>query len=43
VIRQKGRVDWDYIYNNLRPLAELKDAPELVDQLRNLEQKLRGR
>jgi len=39
LIRQCGRLDWRYIYTELRPLAELKDAPELVTQLQTLEQK----
>ncbi|MBI4625084.1 MAG: hypothetical protein HY736_17930 [Verrucomicrobia bacterium] len=34
-------LDWNYIYRHLSPLAELKEAPELVTQLRSLEQKWR--
>ena len=34
IVRQTGRLDWDYIYEQLRPLAELKEAPEIVDQLK---------
>lgn len=33
ILRQTGKLDWDYIYEQLRPLAELKNAPEIVDQL----------
>ena len=33
IVRQTGKLDWDYICEQLRPLAELKDAPEIVDQL----------
>ena len=33
IVRQTGKLDWDYIYEQLRPLAQLKDAPEIVDQL----------
>lgn len=33
IVRQMGKLDWDYIYEQLRPLAQLKDAPEIVDQL----------
>lgn len=33
IVRQTGKLDWDYIREQLRPLAELKDAPEIVDQL----------
>jgi hypothetical protein len=40
-IRQHGRLDWTYIYCNLEPLAALKEAPQLVIQLRALEKKNR--
>ena len=33
IVRQTGKLDWHYIYEQLRPLAELKDAPEILDQL----------
>lgn len=33
IIRQTGNLDWDYIREQLRPLAELKGAPEILDQL----------
>ena len=33
IIRQSSHVDWPYIRAQLAPLAELKDAPELVDKL----------
>jgi hypothetical protein len=33
IVRQTGQLNWDYIREQLRPLAELKDAPEIVDQL----------
>ena len=33
IVRQTGNLDWDYIREQLRPLAELKDAPEILDQL----------
>src|SRR5262245_52467210 len=33
IVRQKGNLDWGYIREQLRPLAELKDAPEILDQL----------
>lgn len=29
-IRQRGRLDWDYIETHLMPLAELKDQPEIM-------------
>ena len=33
IVRQRGKLDWDYIREQLRPLAEVKDAPEILDQL----------
>jgi hypothetical protein len=33
VIRQAGKLDWPYVREQLAPLAELKDAPELLNQL----------
>ncbi len=34
IVRQgKTRLDWDYIFTQLRPLAEAKEAPEILDQL----------
>jgi hypothetical protein len=36
VLRQRGRLDWDYIDTHLRPLADLKQQPEIMDVLSNL-------
>lgn len=36
VMRQQGRLDWDYVASELLPLAELKEQPEILDQLRAL-------
>jgi hypothetical protein len=33
IIRQSGKLDWDYIRRQLQPLAELKGSPEIMDQL----------
>jgi hypothetical protein len=33
IVRQAGKLDWDYIDRQLRPLAELKEAPEILDEL----------
>jgi hypothetical protein len=33
IVRQTGKLDWNYIREQLRPLAELKDAPEILEQL----------
>jgi len=33
IIRQTGKLDWNYIREQLPPLAELKDSPEILEQL----------
>ena len=33
IIRQTGKLDWAYIDRQLGPLAELKEAPEILEQL----------
>jgi hypothetical protein len=33
IIRQTGKLDWSYIRRQLAPLTELKDAPEILDEL----------
>jgi nucleotidyltransferase AbiEii toxin of type IV toxin-antitoxin system len=33
IVRQTGKLDWNYIRDQLRPLAELKDSPEILYQL----------
>lgn len=33
IVRQTGKLDWDYIRAQLRPLAELKEAPETLELL----------
>lgn len=33
IIRQSPRLDWAYVREQLAPLAELKDAPDLLDRL----------
>jgi len=42
LIRQRVKLDWDYIYANLTPLAELKENPSLVTQLREVEARARS-
>lgn len=38
IVRQgKSKLDWDYIFTQLRPLAEAKEAPEILDQLSALQ------
>ena len=31
IIRQTGKLDWSYIRSQLQPLAELKEAPEIME------------
>jgi hypothetical protein len=38
IVRQTGKLDWRYIYEQLAPLAELKGAPEILDQLKRRRQ-----
>jgi len=33
IVRQTGNLDWRYVREQLGPLAELKEAPEILDQL----------
>ena len=33
IVRQSGKLDWGYIDQQLRPLAELKEAPEILSEL----------
>ena len=33
LIRQAGRLDWNYVRRQLTPLAELKEAPEILTTL----------
>jgi hypothetical protein len=33
IVRQTGKLDWNYIREQLQPLAELKEMPEILDQL----------
>lgn len=34
IVRQAAQLDWPYVYAQLAPLAELKDAPELMAKLK---------
>lgn len=33
IIRQSGKLEWSYIRRFLKPLAELKGSPEILDEL----------
>jgi hypothetical protein len=34
--RQRAALDWEYIARNLRPLAEVKEQPEILETLEKL-------
>lgn len=36
-------LDWEYVYSQLEPLVELKEQPQLLDQLKNLRRDLQRR
>jgi len=33
IVRQSGKLDWNYIREQLEPLAELKDSPAILNEL----------
>ena len=33
LVRQAGHIDWNYVRRQLTPLAELKEAPEILATL----------
>ncbi|MEO6393777.1 MAG: nucleotidyl transferase AbiEii/AbiGii toxin family protein, partial [Pyrinomonadaceae bacterium] len=33
IVRRSNELDWGYILEQLAPLAELKDSPEMIDEL----------
>ena len=36
ILKQRGQLDWPQIWSDLAVLAELKGAPELVDELERI-------
>ena len=36
IIRQQGNLDWPYIFRQLTPLCEVKEAPEIVQRLEKM-------
>jgi len=36
VVRQQERLDWKYILEQLRPLCQIKEAPEIIERLKHL-------
>lgn len=43
LIRQGERLDWTLILSQLRPLCELKEAPEIVTRLERLRKQVEGK
>lgn len=39
ITRQQGRLDWNHVFAHLAPLAELKEAPEIVARLHGMRQR----
>jgi hypothetical protein len=37
LLRQEGRLEWDYIYEQLQPLCELKEDLGIVDTLKDMQ------
>jgi len=35
-VRQTGKLDWNYIREQLLPLAELKESPDMIDRLEQM-------
>ncbi len=42
ILRQAGAIDWDYVHLHLAPLAELKEAPGILEQLTRRRVELEG-
>jgi hypothetical protein len=40
IVRQASRLDWRYVHAELAPLAELKEAPEILTRLERLRERL---
>jgi hypothetical protein len=40
LVKQRGRLEWAYIPGELSALCELKEAPELVDKLEKMRQRI---
>jgi hypothetical protein len=36
IARQQANLDWDYVFDQLEPLCQIKEAPEIVDRVRQL-------
>lgn len=42
ILRHPGGLDWSYVHEQLAPLAELKDAPELLSKLEQVRTRCTG-
>ncbi|HVV52794.1 MAG TPA: hypothetical protein VHO06_24245 [Polyangia bacterium] len=42
IVRQTGHLDWSYVREQLLPLLELKEAPELWDELERVRARAEG-
>ena len=40
LVRQRGELDWNYVRRELSALCELKEAPEIVDELERMREKI---
>ena len=40
--KQRGKLDWEYIRRELSLLCELKEAPEIMDELQRMREKIDG-
>lgn len=38
--KQRGKLDWEYIHRELSVLCDLKEAPEIMDELEQMREKL---
>lgn len=39
ILKQRGQLEWPQIWSDLAELADLKEAPELVDDLERIAQR----
>lgn len=42
LVRQAGRLDWNYVETQLQPLVELKGEPEILERLQSLRKHVAG-
>lgn len=36
IVRQQGRLDWEYVFEQLEPLCEVKGTPGIIERVRRL-------